>query len=125
MQDIFPRMAGSEFHVFLSSVSFGGYNSALKKAIDRYSALGLPTYTFNRGEFHHPPRYPNPEKFLSVGILKEEDSRQEATFELVSERLAVSSFVSSWGSVILYQDRREEEIRESIKKGFTEMGPVK
>ena len=77
MQGIFPKMANYEFLIYISSITFGGYNSQLKKAVDRYSALGLPTYTIRNGELHHPMRYSKPDQFMSIGIIEEENSNFE------------------------------------------------
>lgn len=124
MQEIFPEMANSEFLIFLCSISFGGYNSQLKKAVDRYSALGLPTYTVHKGELHHPGRYPNPDLFMSIGVLNEENKQYRETFELVSNRSAISFFASKSTTVIFNQFEDTNIIHENIKKGFDKMGLI-
>ncbi len=121
MQDIFPLMANSKFHIFLCPISFGGYNSELKKAVDRYGALGLPTYTVKHGELHHPMRYPNPVCFISIGVLSEEDKRQEETFKLVSERIAISCFALKADTVILNTNQENHTNIENLKRGFISM----
>lgn len=57
MAEIYPEMANSEMYVFISPISFGGFDSEHKKVIDRISPLGVSGYTIHRGELHHPMRY--------------------------------------------------------------------
>lgn len=121
MQEIFPKMANSEFLVLLCSVSFGGYNSELKKVVDRYSVLGLPTYTIYKGELHHPVRYSMPNLFMAIGVLNENNIQQRETFELVSERTAISCFASKAATIILNLDQDKWTIKEKLNQGFVEM----
>ncbi len=124
MQEIFPLMANSEFLIFLSPISFGGFNSELKKAVDRYSALGLPTYTIHRGELHHPPRYENPELFMSIGILEKENEKFQETFKLVSSRIAISCFAEREATVLLKKEQNHDSILTELKRGLLEMGLI-
>jgi len=121
MQEIFPLMVNFPFHIYLSPLSFGGYNSELKKVVDRYSALGLPTYTIRNGELHHPPRYDNPEKFMAIGILDKENKEQKETFKLLSKRSAISCFASKASTVVFEQNEDRTIIKDKIIKGFSEM----
>jgi len=121
MQEIFPLMASSEFLIFVSPVSFGGYNSELKKAVDRYGAMALPTYTIHHQELHHPLRYPNPVAFMSIGILREENPDQQKTFELVSERMAICFFVSKTATVVLNEAQPDSIAMNKIREGLKDM----
>lgn len=118
MQEIFPLMANSEVLIFISPIKFGCYNSHLKKAIDRYSVLGLPTYSVHKGELHHPTRYNNPTHFLSIGILDQPDRDMEDTFRLVSKRNAVCFFSDVSDSLIIYDSLQDNEIKNQITKGI-------
>ncbi len=123
MIDIFPKMANSEIHIFISPISFGGYNSEMKKALDRYSTLGLVTYTVHKGELHHQPRYPNPTLFMSIGIMDKVSEKQEETFKLVSQRMAIASFVEKSSTVIL-NTLESNKVSDKLKKGFKELGMI-
>jgi len=52
--------------VILSPVTFGGYSSRLKYAMDRMIPTVSPLFEKVRGEMHHKRRYP-PHSFLAIG----------------------------------------------------------
>lgn len=122
MQDIYPEMVNSNLFVFVTTVTFGGINSELKKVIDRISPLFLPTYTLHRGELHHPLRYPGPQTLLSIGILQGNYPAQKKTFKLVMNRLKTAFFVQKSGMSIIQENWKNDQISEKIKMGFNEMG---
>lgn len=122
MIEILPKMANSEILIFFSNISFGGYDSQLKKVVDRYSVLGLQTYSVYKGELHHPSRYPNPTLFMSIGILPEENKKQEQTFELVSERIATCTFSKNSATVVLKRSQEEKQIIHNVKEAFNRIG---
>ena len=124
MQDIYPELANSEFYIFITPISFGGFNSELKKAIDRFMPLILPTYTINKGELHHPLRYNNPKKITTIGFLKEHFKEQKNTFELVTKRLEKAFFLSRAVTVIAKETEDNSLLEKKIKEGLNEMGAV-
>ena len=118
MKEIFPLMAKAEVLIFISPISFGCYNSQLKKAVDRYSVMGLPTYTVYKGELHHPARYNNPCYFMSIGILDEPNKDMENTFKLVSNRNATCFFADKHETLIFNNFIEENEIKNKITNGI-------
>ena len=116
MQKIFPLMANSEVLIFVSPIKFGCINSQLKKAIDRYSVMGLPTYSVHKGELHHSTRYNNPSYFMSIGILEQPDEDMEDTFKLVSDRNANCFFADESESLIFNGSIKDNEIKIKLQK---------
>jgi len=78
----------SEF-VMLTPVRFGGYSSCLKKALDKFMNLGLPTYMVKDGHLLHPPRYGSKSMFI-IGVYDGDSSRQEESFEKLAEHNALN-----------------------------------
>ena len=56
-RDIVQMAIQSDMIVFLSPITFGGYSSGLKKAIDRMVPIALPFFMKIDGEIHHKSRY--------------------------------------------------------------------
>jgi hypothetical protein len=54
--------------VLLTPITFGGYSSELKKAMDRMIPLILPFFARIEKETHHVPRYPRFPRILAVGV---------------------------------------------------------
>lgn len=60
---------GADLAVLLTPVTFGGYSSQLKKALDRLLCTSLPFITGTEGGPSHPPRYEHRPALLGVGLL--------------------------------------------------------
>ena len=60
------------------AVTFGGYSSQLKKALDRAICLVTPFFTKVNGEIHHVPRYERYPRIMGVGVLPQADKRHPA-----------------------------------------------
>jgi len=122
MQDIYPKLANSELYIFITQINFGGFSSDLKKVIDRFMPLFLPTYTIHKCELHHPRRYNNPQKLFFLGVLKDNFEEQKATFNLAANRLEKAFFVSRAASVVAEETADDSLIKQRIKEGFIERG---
>ena len=89
MQGIFRSLAKSDRIILLTPISFGGYSSTLKKAMDRFMVLGLPLYTVKRGKLLHPMRY-GIKSIIGIGLATEGLLGQEENFKLIVERNAIN-----------------------------------
>ena len=71
--------------VWLTPVTFGGYSSELKKALDRLIPILLPYFKAYKGQIHHQMRYDKYPTLLVIGTepLKEE---YEEIFLALTER---------------------------------------
>lgn len=68
MQGIFRKIVASDVLVLATPVRFGSYCAEVKKAIDRFQPLMLPTYVVRNGEMHFRGRYELP-ALLGVGLV--------------------------------------------------------
>jgi multimeric flavodoxin WrbA len=93
-------VARSHLVVFLTPVTFGGYSSVLKRAVDRLIPLGLPFFRNIGGEIHHPPRYPRSAAFLAVGVDLTEDEQAAEIFRRLVVRNAVNLHAPHCASVV-------------------------
>lgn len=66
-QEIARQLAESDLLVLLTSVTFGGYSSELKKALDRQICLISPFFSKIEGETHHRRRYPSSPRLIAIG----------------------------------------------------------
>lgn len=80
----------SDLVVFLTPVTFGGYSSALKKALDRSICTVSPFFTKIDGEVHHKKRYDTYPNLLGIGVLPHSDPRQEEIFRSLLSRNALN-----------------------------------
>ena len=84
------RIMDSELFLIVSPVTFGGYSSSAKIALDRLICLISPFFRMVRGEVHHRPRYERVPAMAALGIgLGESDACKEI-FETLHYRNAVN-----------------------------------
>jgi len=82
-------VARSEVTVLFTPVSFGGYSSDLKRALDHFLPLIIPYFRTHRGEIHHPPRYATP-RLVAVGVQRRADEGEAALFRTLVGRNALN-----------------------------------
>jgi multimeric flavodoxin WrbA len=83
-------VAKSDVLAYLTPVTFGGYSSELKKALDRSLGVLLPFFKRIDGEVHHAPRYAH---HLAIGVgatLKHPDAEAETTLRTLVTRNAIN-----------------------------------
>ena len=76
-RDLARAFVRAHLVAFVTPVTFGGYSSELKKALDRMICVELPFFTRVGGEVHHRPRYARRPALLVVGVLREPAPAQE------------------------------------------------
>jgi len=81
-------VAEADLLVLLTPVTFGGYSSELKKALDRVIGLILPFFGSYGGEIHHRPRYGHNPALVGIGVLGAADAEAERIFATLVERHA-------------------------------------
>lgn len=104
-RDLARAFVQARLAVFVTPVTFGGYSSELKKAVDRLICVDLPFFTRVGGEVHHPPRYAHRPALLVVGVLPERLAAQERIFQELVRRNAVNLRVPAFASQVLVRPR--------------------
>lgn len=99
---ILRAMAESDVSVWITPVTFGGYSSALKKALDRSIPIALPYFIRVQGEIHHPPRYPKRRDLLVFGTLASPDEEAERIFHRLAQRNGLNLGSATTESRVLY-----------------------
>lgn len=100
--------------VFLTPVTFGGYSSELKKAVDRLIPLLSPFFVRIGDEIHHRPRYPEYPPILGVGLLPSPDLEQEGIFRTLVWRNAVN-YHSPFHETAVVCPGEEEALRKALR----------
>lgn len=98
----------SDLLVYVTPITFGGYSSELKKAVDRSICLIMPFFQRIGGEVHHHARYARYPALLGVGILAEPDPQQEQIFGQLIERNAINMHAPTHGSFVVYRNEAPE-----------------
>ncbi len=115
-RELADKVVGSDLMIFLTPVTFGGYSSELKKAVDRFAcSLLLPFFTKIDGEVHHPARYKPLPNLLGIGVLPGPDEEGEGIFRKLVARNAVNLHSPTSQSVVFYGSQDRETVREGVR----------
>lgn len=92
---IAEKIMQSNLVVYLTPVTFGGYSSALKRAVDHQIQNISPFFTTINGEIHHQRRYPTYPSTLTIGWMDAPDTQAEAVFRHLAGRNAINMYAST------------------------------
>lgn len=121
-RDLARKMIQSELMVFITPVTFGGYSSELKKALDRLIPNVSPFFMKIKGEVHHEPRYDRYPRLIGVGILPHPDEESERIFKTLVGRNAVNFHCPADAALVVLENQGSERIREEVKASLTRVG---
>jgi hypothetical protein len=114
------KMVQNDLLILLTPITFGGYSSELKKALDRMIPNILPFYTKIGGEIHHSPRYDKYPIIIGIGLLTSPDQESEAIFSTLVERNSINFYSEKYSSVVIYSNDSLESIHEKMAKVLVE-----
>ena len=89
-REVARACARADLVVLFTPVTFGGYSSELKKAMDRNIPNLSPIFIRIRGETHHPCRYASRARLAALGVLEQPDEEEQRLFETVVHRNAIN-----------------------------------
>ncbi len=109
----------SDLLVWLTPVTFGGYSSDLKKALDRIIPILLPYFQIYQGQIHHELRYKKYPKLIVIGV-QEPGVDYDETFIELAERNMLNFRPPAHAAGVFKRDKKPETIpafvEEQLKK---------
>jgi hypothetical protein len=114
-RDVPRAVIQSDLTVLLTPVTFGGYSSPLKKAVDHLIGLVSPFFLRIDGETHHKTRYATYPRLLGVGVMPEEDAESERIFTTLVERNAINMHSPAYAAGVVLADETAPEIRVDMR----------
>lgn len=124
-REVVKQAVQSDLMVFLSSISFGGYSSDLKKALDRIIPILYPFFMKINGEIHHKPRYKRYPSLMGVGVLSKSDEEGERIFKTLVARNAINFHSPSHAAGVVVRGCSPEKIKTEVKTLFEKIGENK
>jgi len=116
------KIIRSNLTVFVTPVTFGGYSSELKKAVDRMACPSLLPFLVNMGgEVHHPGRYERPPTLVAFGVLPRPDPQSEELFQALVVRNTINMHTNGY-SAMVYSTDSLETIRSRVDSLLDEAG---
>lgn len=114
-QRVAAAIIQSDLVVYLTPITFGGYSSTLKKAIDRTICLISPFFTRIGSEVHHRARYPQYPMLLGIGLLPQPDPAQAAVFAQLVARNAINYHAPAQAAVVFDATQDLNTMREQLR----------
>ncbi len=106
-RDIAAAIVQGDLLVYLTQITFGGYSSALKKAVDHQVQNISPFFAKVNGETHHQKRYKKYPDCLTIGWLEQADPQAEAVFRHLAWRNALNMYAKSAVSGVVLAGQTE------------------
>jgi multimeric flavodoxin WrbA len=120
-REITGAIIGSDLMVILTPVTFGGYSSEIKKAMDRSICMVSPFFRRIDGEVHHRRRYRRYPALAAVGVLRKPDEEQERIFRALVVRNALNFDSPATSVCVLPAGASAEMLRDRLA---TSLEPV-
>jgi hypothetical protein len=114
-REIARSFIASDMAIYLTPVTFGGYSSELKKALDRIICLISPFFARIDGEVHHRARYDRYPALAGFGVLPEPHPEQERIFRTLVGRNAINLHAPAHGSAIVYRDQEPAAVEAALR----------
>ena len=106
------KVVQSDLMVLVTPVTFGGYSSELKKAMDHLIPDIMPYFVLIDGEMHHARRYDRYPSLLGVGLLSEADEAAAAIFGRLVERNAYNFYSPAYATCTIVRSRTDSLERD-------------
>ncbi|MFP4196103.1 MAG: flavodoxin family protein [Methanomassiliicoccales archaeon] len=119
-RELVSKVIESDLLILLTPVTFGGYSSRLKRAVDRMIPLLLPFFRRYGGETHHPPRYPDFPPLWVIGVGG--NRRQWEVFRELVGRNAINMHAPKHAVSLLDPDQEGKGIDDEIERSLDGLG---
>ena len=113
-REIAESIINSDLVIYLTPITFGGYSSVLKKAVDHQIQNISPFFTRVSGETHHQKRYRKYPHFLASGWSDGADEQAEATFRHLAWRNALNFYARSAVTGVVSAGQSDGQIRDAV-----------
>ncbi|MHA1198776.1 MAG: hypothetical protein ACTSQF_05415, partial [Candidatus Heimdallarchaeaceae archaeon] len=112
----------SDYLIYVTPITYGGYSAELKKAVDRSLPLISPFFRVHHDEIHHEIRYDKYPDFTVIGTLENPDEEQEEIFNTLVQRNRLNNFAEKFSSQIIYSSDNDELIETKIDESISIVG---
>jgi multimeric flavodoxin WrbA len=117
-RDIARAAVQADLLLMSTAVTFGGYSSELKKAVDHLVQNTTPLFTRTGGETHHVRRYPSYPRLIVIGTISEPDEDSYVTFNTLVTRNAINMYAPSAQTVIVHETEPDARLTAAIAEAF-------
>jgi multimeric flavodoxin WrbA len=124
-RDIARAIINSDLVIYVTPITFGGYSSELKRALDKMICLIAPFFQTINGEIHHQKRYARYPRLLGIGTLAHRDEECERIFTTLVARNAINIHAPAHNTRVIFDDQSADAIRADLRAALTQIGGTK
>ena len=121
-RDIARAIINSDIVVYLTPITFGGYSSELKRALDKMICLIAPFFAYVKGEVHHQKRYDRYPRLVGIGTLAQPDKSSEQIFATLVSRNAINMHSPAQTARAIVTTQPTEQMQSTIRAAFATVG---
>lgn len=121
-RDVARKIIQCDVMILLTPITFGGYCSHLKKALDRALGNLLPFFMKIDSEIHHKPRYEDYPRWVVVGFQNEPDDRQADIFRQLVARNSLNWHSPSFAVDVVPAAEAPSVAGQRVKAVLTQAG---
>jgi multimeric flavodoxin WrbA len=115
--DIAKKAIHSDLLVFFTPLTWGGYSSELKKAIERMLGLLHPSFIKIADSYRHKKRYDKYPSILGIAVVQgEKDDESEQIFKSLIKRHSLNWHTPKQMAEVVHEKDEEEKFRDCIKR---------
>jgi multimeric flavodoxin WrbA len=115
-RDVARAIVQSDLLVFLTPITFGGYSSELKKALDHVVQVISPFFQTMDGETHHRMRYERHPRLVGLGLMDRVDEEAAKVFRTIVARNALNLHNDRHASGVLHPGLGEAGIAAEVDR---------
>lgn len=118
---IAEAIIGGDLTVYLTPVTFGGYSSTLKKAVDHTIQNIAPHFTKVGGETHHKKRYAKYPDLMVIGWMDAPDAQSEAVFRHLVKRNSINFYAQKAACGVVKASQSNADISASLQNCLNDL----
>jgi hypothetical protein len=121
-REIAALAARSDVLAIVTPVTFGGYSSHTKRALERLIPLISPFFERIGREVHHRARYRRYPSLLAIGVSPFAEDESHAVFRRLVERNGVNMHVDGHAAAVVSGAITPEQVRAQLRLHFDKLG---
>jgi multimeric flavodoxin WrbA len=121
VQDLMRSWMSSTIVVLLTRITFGGYSSLLKRALDRQIGLVNPYFISKDGSVNHAARYEHYPNLLVIGVCDELRQREVDVFKQLVRQDGITLHALSSRPLVLCSGEMAQSMKAKLNTALMGM----
>lgn len=120
--DVARKYINSDVVILLTPVTFGGYSSVLKKALDRMIPNINGLFTKHQGETHHVRRYSKYPSLVILGVQDTADQEEADIFHELARRNSLNFYPKKMACHVFQEEKDLAHLKAALNATLALVG---